>query len=86
MPPKKKKQHNYTPEEKNLLKESEDLIKELIIQLKIQLEGKKNPNVYALPNIPKNVPHIKQGVYNGIGSMKTSCTGCKERLFAPLNR
>ena len=78
----KKKNNNYTAEELKLLKESEDLIKELINQLKIQMNPSEfTPNKYSLPNEPKHVPQIVSGVYNGIGSIKTTCTGCRQRLF-----
>ena len=81
----KKKNEKYTKAEQNLLKESKKLIKELVIQLRIQLDDKKKEhNIYALPIIQNNVPQIKPGVYNGIGTLKTTCTGCRERLFAPM--
>lgn len=56
---------------KKIIKESEKVIKELVNELKDCLNY----------NITKKIVYNKPGVYTGTGSIKSTCTACRQRLW-----
>lgn len=62
--------------EKMLLSECEVVLQDLMEQLKQCIHERDN-----YQNNPKIKYATSGGAYNGVGSLKNECTGCKARLF-----
>ena len=55
----------------DIIKESEIIINELVKELKECMDQKKNKQIF----------YKKPSVYTGTGSVKSTCTACRQRLW-----
>ena len=78
-----KKNIKNDEQEEDLLLESEEIITELIIQLKDCIKEKHNNTQRSIPYNTQtyNRTSPKQTTYSGVGGLKSTCSACRERLF-----
>ena len=70
--------------EKKLLKQSEELINELVIELRSYLfNQKKKQQLHNIQEQKRQASNIlkPKPMYSGVGSIQTSCQACQRRRF-----